>query len=257
MAFADHFSGHASAYAAYRPRYPDALFEAVVRRCAATRLAWDCGTGNGQAAVALARYVDRVVATDASTEQIAEAAPHERITYCVAPAGDSPLADASADLVTVAQALHWFDLDAFYAEVRRIVRPGGVIAAWTYTLFHAPPEDPQADAIDAVLRHFYDAIVGPYWPEERRHIEARYQSLAFPFDEVEAPALTLTEDWALPDVIGYLRTWSAVQRYADATGTDPIDRIAGDLREAWGEPSTVRTMHWPAPMRIGRVSRAE
>jgi len=257
MAFADHFSGHASAYAAYRPRYPDALFEAVVRRCAATRLAWDCGTGNGQAAVALARYVDRVVATDASTEQIAEAAPHERITYCVAPAGDSPLADASADLVTVAQALHWFDLDAFYAEVRRIVRPGCVIAAWTYTLFHAPPEDPQADAIDAVLRHFYDAIVGPYWPEERRHIEARYQSLAFPFDEVEAPALTLTEDWALPDVIGYLRTWSAVQRYADATGTDPIDRIAGDLREAWGEPSTVRTMHWPAPMRIGRVSRAE
>lgn len=253
MAFADHFSGHASDYAAYRPRYPDALFEAVVRPCAATRLAWDCGTGNGQAAVALARYVDRVMATDASAEQIAQATPHERVTYHVAPAGDSPLADASADLATVAQALHWFDLDAFYAEVRRVMRPGGVIAAWTYTLFHAPPDDPRAEAIDAVLEHYYDTVVGPYWPEERRHIEARYQSLAFPFDELEAPALTLTADWALSDVIGYLRTWSASQRYADATGTDPIDRIAGDLRDAWGAPSTVRTMHWPAPMRIGRV----
>jgi len=257
MAFADHFSGHASDYAAYRPRYPDALLEAVVRHCTATRRAWDCGTGNGQAAVALARYVDRVVATDASAEQIAEATPHERVTYHVAPAGDSPLADASADLVTVAQALHWFALDAFYAEVRRVVRPGGMIAAWTYTLFHAPPDDPRAEAIDAVLEHYDDTVVGPYWPEERRHIEARYQSLAFPFDEMESPALMLTEDWALPDVVGYLRTWSASQRYADATGADPIDRIAGDLREAWGEPSTVRLMHWPVPMRIGRVSRVE
>jgi ubiquinone/menaquinone biosynthesis C-methylase UbiE len=253
MAFPDHFSGHASDYAAYRPRYPDALFEAVVRHCAATRRAWDCGTGNGQAAVALARYVDHVVATDASAAQIAEATPHERVTYHVAPAEDSPLADASANLATVAQALHWFDLDAFYAEVRRVVRPGGVIAAWTYTLFHAPPEDLRAGAIDTILRHFYDSVVGPYWPEERRHIEARYQSLAFPFDEMEAPSLTLTADWALPDVVGYLRTWSASQRYADATGTDPIDCIAGDLRDAWGAPSTVRTMHWPAPMRIGRV----
>ena len=216
--------------------------------------AWDCGTGNGQAAVQLARYMDEVIATDASAEQIRQAIPHERVRYLVAPAGDVPLEDKSVDLVTVAQAIHWFDHDAFYREVRRVVRPGSVIAAWTYTLFYASPEDLQAPDIDAVLQHFYDEVVGPYWPPERRHIEAAYQSIPFPFEEQEAPKLTLTMDWTLADVVGYLRTWSASQRYREQVGTDPIREVEGNLRAAWGDPEMVRTMHWPAPMRIGRVN---
>jgi ubiquinone/menaquinone biosynthesis C-methylase UbiE len=254
MSFADHFSGHASAYARYRPTYPDALYEAVLSHCVSPTRAWDCGTGNGQAAVQLARYVDEVIATDASAEQIRQAIPHERVRYLVAPAGDVPLEDKSVDLVTVAQAIHWFDHDAFYREVRRVVRPGGVIAAWTYTLFYASPEDLQAPDIDAVLQHFYDEVVGPYWPPERRHIEAAYQSIPFPFEEQEAPELTLTMDWTLAEVVGYLRTWSASQRYREQVGTDPIREIEENLRAAWGDPETVRTLHWPAPMRIGRVN---
>lgn len=254
MSFADHFSGHASAYARYRPTYPDALFEAILAHCRSPKRVWDCGTGNGQAAIQLARYVDEVIATDASAEQIQQAIKHERVRYVVAPAGDVPLEDQSMDLVTVAQAIHWFDRDRFYREVRRVVRPGGVIAAWTYTLFHAPPEDASAPEIDALLKHFYDEVVGPYWPSERRHIEAAYQSISFPFEELEAPELTLTMDWTLAEVVGYLRTWSASQRYREQVGTDPLREVEEDLRAAWGDPETTRTMRWPAPVRIGRVN---
>ena len=254
MPFADHFSGHAADYARHRPTYPDALYEAVLSQCISPTRAWDCGTGNGQAALQLARYVEDVIATDASVEQIRQATPHERVRYEVAPAENVPLEDHSIDLVIVAQAVHWFDHDAFYREVRRVVRPGGVIAAWTYTLFHAPPDDPQASDIDAVLRYFYDEVTGPYWPPEREHVEAAYQTIPFPFEELEAPQLTLTMDWTCADVIGYLRTWSASQRYREQVGTDPLREIEEDLRTAWGDSDTVRTMYWPAPMRIGRVN---
>ncbi|PEN11228.1 SAM-dependent methyltransferase [Longibacter salinarum] len=252
-AFDDHFSGHAADYARFRPTYPDALFDAITAPCRALDLVWDCGTGNGQAAIALARRAKRVIATDASAEQIKHALPHARVEYHVAPAANVSIADNTVDLVTVAQALHWFDLDRFYPEARRVLRPGGVIAVWTYSLFHVPEGDAEASAINPVLRRYYEDVVGPYWPPERRHIETGYQSLPFPFDEIEAPEVELRMDWTLAETVGYLRTWSASQRYRAEREADPIAEIEEDLRRAWGEADRVRTLRWPAPLRIGRT----
>ena len=252
--FADHFSGHAGDYARYRPTYPPALFDYLAGLCPDHALAWDCATGNGQAALGLADHFDRVVATDASAEQIAAATPHPRVTYEVAPARQSPLADASADLVTVAQALHWLDPDSFYAEVKRVLKPNGVFAAWTYGLFHVAPDDPAASAVDPLIQAFYHDLVGPYWPPERRHIEARYTSLPFPFHEIDTPDFTLETRWALSDVLGYLRTWSATRRYWQDRGRDPVGEMEADFAVGWGDPDTARTMQWPLYLRVGRVT---
>lgn len=252
--FADHFSGHADEYARYRPSYPSALFEYLADRCAAHDLAWDCATGNGQAALGLAKHFAHVVATDASAEQIAAALPHPRVTYEVARARESPLGPAAADLVTVAQALHWIELDPFYTEVRRVLKPEGVFAAWTYGLFHLAPTDPAADAVDSLIRTFYHERVGPYWPPERRHIEAEYQSLPFPFDEMAAPNFTMTMAWSLEEVLGYLRTWSATKRYIRHRGHDPVTTMTPDFATAWGDPAMPRTMQWPVHVRIGHKS---
>lgn len=251
--FADHFSGHADEYARYRPTYPPALFAYLADQCAVHELAWDCATGNGQAALGLAEHFGRVVATDASTEQIEAARPHPRVTYEVARARESPLDDATADLVTVAQALHWIEPDPFYAEVHRVLKPDGVFAAWTYGLFHLAPDDPAADAVDPLIETFYHERIGPYWPPERRHIEAKYQSLPFPFDEVPTPDFTLTMDWALEAMLGYLRTWSATKRYIREHGNDPVAAMASDFASAWGNPATQRTLHWPLHLRVGRM----
>jgi len=251
--FADHFSGHADDYARYRPTYPPELFAYLTAQCPAHDLAWDCATGNGQAALGLAEHVARVVATDASAEQIDAAMPHPRVTYAVAPARKSPLDDTTADLVTVAQALHWINLGPFYAEVRRVLKPEGVFAAWTYGLFHLAPGDPVADAVDPLIEMFYRNRVGPYWPPERRHIEANYQSLPFPFAEMETPDFTIEMEWTLDDVLGYLRTWSATKRYQRDRGHDPVEAMEPDFATAWGDPSTRRTMQWPLPLRAGRL----
>ena len=250
--FADHFSGHASDYARYRPTYPPELFAHLAAQCASHDVAWDCATGNGQAALGLAEHFARVIATDASTEQIEAAAPHPRVTYAVARARESPLDDATADLVTVAQALHWIDPDPFYAEVHRVLKPDGVFAAWTYGLFHLAPDDPAADTVDPLIETFYHDRIGPYWPPERRHIEAAYQSLPFPFEEMETPNLNIEMEWTLDEVLGYLRTWSATQRYQQDQKHDPVDAMASDFAAAWGDPSTRRTVQWPLPLRVGR-----
>jgi SAM-dependent methyltransferase len=250
--FADHFSGHARDYARYRPTYPPELFEYVAGCCAAHDCAWDCATGNGQAARQLAEHFARVVATDASRQQIDAAEPHPRITYAVAPARQSPLDAASADLVTVAQALHWIEPEPFYAEVRRVLKPEGVFAAWTYGLFHVASDDPAAADVNPLIERFYRERVGPYWPPERRHIEAEYQSLPFPFEEIDTPEFTIEMTWTLDEVLGYLRTWSATKRYQEARGHDPVEAMASDFAEAWGDPSMRRTMRWPLPLRAGR-----
>ncbi|HEY6066574.1 MAG TPA: class I SAM-dependent methyltransferase, partial [Thermoanaerobaculia bacterium] len=177
--FPDHFSGVAGAYAEHRPRYPDRLFEWVAGLAPRRELAWDCATGNGQAALGLADHFERVIATDASPAQIAAAVPHPRVEYRVAPAESSGLAAESADVVTVGQALHWFDRPAFYAEVRRVLRPGGVLAAWTYG--HCLLGDPSADA---AMRRFYSETVGPCWPPERALVDEGYRSIELPFEEI-------------------------------------------------------------------------
>jgi SAM-dependent methyltransferase len=246
--FADHFSGHATDYAKYRPGYPPELFAWLLSLTPEHQLAWDVGTGNGQAAVQLAQRFSSVVATDPSTEQIKNASEHSRVSYRVSPAEESDLLDTSVDLVTIAQAIHWFDFDRFYTQVRRVLKPNGAVVAWTYTLNHV------STAVDAVVRYFYQDVVGSYWPGERKYIEGRYENIPFPFFNIVAPPINMVTQCSYADYLSYLRTWSATQRYIKAKQLDPIELIRQPLLEAWGSPDQVLTIHWPIHVRAGRVN---
>lgn len=247
MSFKDHFSGHASLYETHRPSYPDALFDWLARQTPSHDLAWDCATGNGQAALGLAAHYRQVVASDASESQIAQARFHERVRYFRASAEKTSLDDQSVDLVTAAQAAHWFDLPGFFKEARRVLRPEGVIAIWCYNLHSINSE------IDPILYRYYEEIVGPYWPPERRIVEDRYQSIEFPFQEFEPARFEMSRSLNLEQSIGYLQTWSSSQRFLKSQGSDPIDLIRQDLEQAWGDPTEERLIHWPLSLRIGRV----
>lgn len=244
--FKDHFSAHAAEYARYRPRYPSALFVYLASLCEEHNLAWDCGTGNGQVAYALASHFAYIIATDASAEQVAQAVPHERVAYQVAPAEHSPLGDATADLVTVGQALHWFNVERFYEEAERVLKPGGVLAVWTY-------EHLRTDTVlDAAVRRYAEEIVGPYWPPERRFVDAGYQTFSFPFPEEQPPVFEMTQTWVLDDLLGYLSTWSATRRYMQAKGTDPLEEVREELSRAWGVAEDEQPIRWPLHLRVGR-----
>ena len=249
MSFADHFSGVASEYAEFRPRYPDALFDWLAALAAHRDLAWDCATGSGQAALALASRFERVIATDASAGQIAVASPHPRVEYRVGTAEASGLDPASVDTLTVAQALHWFDRPAFYAEARRVVRPGGVVAAWTYG--HPSIDEPRADA---VLQRFYSETVGPYWPEERALVDAGYRTIDFPFAEVAPPAFEMETRWTLDSLVGYVSTWSAVTRFREAGKGDPVPAFVEALATPWGDRGLPRRIAWPLALRVGYIT---
>lgn len=250
--FTDHFSHLAASYAQFRPQYPSALYDWVAAQCSATGRAWDCACGSGQATLALAERFDAVIATDASAEQVAAAPPHLRVTYAVAPAEASGIAAASIDCIAVAQALHWFDLGRFYAEVRRVAKPGALVAAWTYDVLHVGDA-----AIDAIVQEFYEGTLGEYWPAERRHVERRYADLPFPFDELTPPPLEMIAPWSLPHLIGMFASWSAVGRYRKATGHDPLPDVTQALAEKWGDPATERRIAWGLWMRAGRVRMPE
>jgi ubiquinone/menaquinone biosynthesis C-methylase UbiE len=241
----DHFSRQSADYRRYRPRYPQALFAWLASAAPARRTAWDCGTGNGQAAVGLAEHFERVVATDPSANQLAEAEPHAQVEYRSARAEDSGLEPASVDLVTVAQALHWFDLERFYAEVSRVLRPGGLIAVWCYGLMEIDP------AVDPVIRHFYEDVVGPYWPPQRAHVESGYRELAFPFAPVAAPCFAMTADWSLEELAGYVATWSPTKIFQEQRGCDPLRDLNEPLSKAWGAAERRRVV-WPLHVRAGR-----
>ncbi|MEW5888985.1 MAG: class I SAM-dependent methyltransferase [Pseudomonadota bacterium] len=245
--FKDYFSTQSADYARFRPRYPEALFAWLADISPGKALAWDCATGNGQAAVGLAAHFARVVATDASAAQIAGAEGHERIEYRVAPAEASGLPDASTDLVTVAQALHWFDLEHFYGEVRRVLKPGGVVAAWCYNLLSISPE------VDAQLNDFYFNVVGPYWPPERKYLERAYADLPFPFARIDAPAFAMEAEWTLAQLLGYLGTWSATVRYQAERGADPRITLAAELARLWPAAEGTRRVRWPLAVLVGRV----
>lgn len=246
MSFKDHFSGHAAIYRDARPHYSPALFDRLAHLAPRRELAWDAGCGNGQASVALAAHFGRVVATDPSAQQIANAMPHERVEYRVEPAEQPTLPDDCVDLVTVAQALHWFDVERFYAQVRRVARADALIAVWTYAHCRI------ATGIDALVDDFYGNVVGPYWPPERRHTESGYATLPFPFAPVAIEPFDLEAHWDCAQFIAYLRSWSATQRYRAARGNDPVATLEPALIAAWGDPSLVRTVSWALSIRVGR-----
>jgi SAM-dependent methyltransferase len=250
--FKDHFSTRARLYAAYRPLYPPALFEFVSGLTRSHRVAVDCGTGSGQAAVGLLDHFDRVIGIDPSADQIDNAARRDGIEYRVARAEATGLPAGSADLVTAAQSLHWFDPPAFFAEARRLLAPGGALAVWGYG-------DPVLDRpeLRATLHEYNRVRLAPYWFAERNLLLSGYRTLPFPlpFDEVSAPALELEVHWTLAELAGYLRTWSASARYAAERGIDPVLDAEKSLAADWGDPDQARIIRWPLYIRAGKIRR--
>ena len=244
--FKDHFSTQSATYSSFRPGYPPALFDWLAGQCPRRELTWDCATGSGQAALVLAEYFDQVVATDASQAQLAHAKSKPNIRYRVASAEASGLPDHSTDLITVAQAAHWFDHARFHGEVRRVSRPGGLLAIWTYGLTCITPE------VDQAVGLFYSQVVGPYWPPERAHVETGYRDLPFPFEEIATPQLNIEADWQLEQLLGYLSSWSASERYKAQQGNGPVKQWRQAFSDAWGDVER-RKVIWPLHIRAGRV----
>lgn len=245
MAFKDHFSKHAADYAKFRPHYPREMFEYLGTLAPNKKVAWDCATGNGQAAMELAKLFERVIATDASEKQIANAERHERVEYRIAPAEERGMESESVDLIMVAQALHWLDHSRFYPEARRVLKTNGVFAASAYKFFHITPR------IDEIVNErYYKTVVGPCWPPERVLVE-KFHAVPFPFAEIKTPRFEMSAEWTLDHLVGYLRSWSASQRFIAENNRDPIDEIADELRVAWGDADETRKIVWPLTLRVG------
>ena len=247
LGFHDLFSAGAARYASSRPRYPEALFDFLATLPPDRALAWDCATGNGQAATGLARLFDAVVATDASIGQLRHARPHPRVTYHAATAEDSALRARTVRLTTVAQALHWLDHDRFYAEVRRVTVPGGIVAAWSYGACSA------GEDVEALLRQFEHETLGPYWNPRRRWVDEGYRTVPFPFPELATPRFELRVAWSLSQLGEYLRSWSATATYQEVHGVDPVEPLLLDIIKHWGSPESARVITWPLGIRVGRV----
>jgi SAM-dependent methyltransferase len=246
--FNDHFSAVAGAYAAARPEYPDALFELIAAHVAATASVWEPGCGSGQATRGLAARFAHVHATDPSVQQIAQHwARHgaANVSLAVEPGERTVLPDASVQLVAVAQALHWFDRGAFFAECQRVLAPGGVLAAWGYGDFVAPES-----MVDAVAD--FRALIDPYWPPERELVDAQYAGFDWPFPALPTPLLWLDAEWTLPHFLRYLASMSATARCGAERGEDPVARHAPALAAAWGAAEDVRTIRWPLFLHLRR-----
>jgi SAM-dependent methyltransferase len=246
--FPDHFSSVAKDYAAFRPQYPAALFDWLASVCLRQEVAWDCACGSGQASGSLASHFGRVVGTDASSTQVAAAKATETTRFVVAASEQAPLADNTVDLVAVAAALHWFVGQTFFAEVRRVVRPGGVFAAWSYGMPNVDSDD-----VDSVVSGFINGLLGPYWPPEIRKVLDGYASITLPFEELQAPAFELQVEWPLDRFLGFARTWSAVGRYLEERGEDPVSKLAGELEELWGSSDDPLPVSYRLDLRVGRI----
>ncbi|HEY7371300.1 MAG TPA: class I SAM-dependent methyltransferase [Polyangia bacterium] len=245
-AFKDLFSLQAADYARFRPVYPLELYAWLASKAPARRLAVDVGTGNGQAAVALAAHFERVIGVEPSDGQLANATPAARVEYRRGAAEATGLDAGSADLLTVAQAIHWFKHPAFFAEVRRVVRPQGLLAFWCYGLTTISPE------VDAAVHHYYEDLLGPYWEPERKLVEQGYRTIAVPFNPIAAPAFAMQLSWSFEHLLGYLGTWSPRKPYLAAHGQDALELAFPRLREAWGAHGD-RPVHWPLSVRAFRI----
>ncbi len=242
--FKDHFSHDSGSYAKHRPSYPDALFTYLSSLTKDHHLAWDCATGSGQSALKLAQYFNQVVATDASESQVCHAHKHKGVSYRVARAEDSGIESNSLDLITVAQALHWFDLSAFAAEVDRTLKEGGILAIWSYNLLVLQPD------IDELIKQLYDTVLKQYWPAERRLVEQGYTTIDFPYDELSTPKFNMTLNWNFAQLINYLSTWSAVKAYLSENKNNPIELVQNKMLKLWGNIDIERPVTWPLTVRV-------
>lgn len=243
----DLFSSQSKVYAAFRPIYPAALYEFIFKHIPERNSAWDCATGNGQVAHHLASHFKEVYATDISQQQLDHAIRKKNIHYSKEPAEKTDFKGNQFDLITVAQALHWFDRERFYNETRRVSRPDSIVAVWGYGLLYID------DAIDKLIMDFYENEVGPYWDDARKLVEEGYRTIDFPFAEIKAPPLAIKVSWTLDQLAGYFSSWSATQKYVKERGHDPVPPFIKTLRNHW--PSTQMTVTFPIFMRIGRVQK--
>ena len=239
----DNFSKQAAVYAQYRPQYPDELFRYIMGFVKENNMAWDCGTGNGQSAKELSKFFNTVFATDISQKQIDNAYRADNIFYSLQPAEQTGLPAESIDLVTVSQALHWFNFEKFYAEVNRVAKPGAVIAVWTYSLLRI------SEIIDPVIEHYHFNTLGNYWDAERKYVDDNYTSIPFPFEEIKTPAFAIKVNWDLHDLEGYLQTWSALQKFIAANNSSPVDAVIAQIKPLWGS-NEKRELIFPVHMRL-------
>lgn len=247
MTFPDHFSGLAESYARFRPTYPEELFQMLAIHTREHLLAWDVGTGSGQSATELAQWFRQVVASDASLSQLRNAVSHPRVQYIVEHAETPSLRTGSVDLITVSTALHWFALDDFYAQVRRVAKSGGVLAVWTYYV-------PRIDAeVDQVVRKYGKETLAGHWDPQHIHVETGYRDLPFPFEEINVEPLSMSSRWTLPDLEGFLGSWSPVDSYRRATGRHPVGAIHAELSAKWGDPEQERDIQWDLHVRLARL----
>lgn len=242
----DYFSTQSNAYAAFRPTYPDALYQFIFQHVRERNAAWDCATGNGQVASYLAGHFEKVYATDISRQQLDNAVQRTNTVYSLSPAEKTSFADHKFDLITVGQALHWFDRDAFYDEVRRVGRPGGLLAAWGYAFLNIEP------AIDKLIFNFYNNTVGPYWDQARKLVEEEYKSIVFPFEEITAPAFFISAQWNLQHLAGYLESWSATQKYIQNHGTNPVTDLITEVNQLW-PAKIVKDIRFPVFLKLGKL----
>lgn len=247
MSFEDHFSALAETYANHRPRYPQALFSYLASIAVGHDLAWDVGTGNGQAAISLADYFQRVVATDASDSQIASRMEHANVDYRVEPAEQPSLEDDSVDLITSAVAAHWFDLDRFYHQVRRVAKKGAPLVLWTYFFCNINEE------LDSLIADYFYNLLDGYWSDRIRYLEQGYRTLPFPFKEIQAPEFIASATWNLDDLKGFLLSWSGTASYIEANGDEAVRQFLARLAQAWGDPSQAKQVQWDLYMRAGQV----
>jgi SAM-dependent methyltransferase len=246
VSFKDHFSGHAADYAASRPTYPDELFRYLASLASSHQLAWDCATGNGQAALSLAGYFEKVLATDASSGQIAAATAHAAVEYRVATAESPGLDAASVDIVTVAQALHWFDIPGFFTTCAEVLKPSGLLAVWCYGQCTISPQ------LDSIVSNLYEETLGSYWPTERRLVEEQYRSIQFPLTRLtDVPQFAMRLTWTAQQLLDYLSSWSATRRYMQERGNDPIHAISTEVQSAWGD-SLEKVVTWPLTLIVCR-----
>ncbi len=242
----DHFSSASDAYRQFRPSYPIELFQYLADLAPQNSRAWDCGCGNGQASAVLAEHFQRVDASDMSAAQVAEAIAKPNLHYHVSPAEMIEAEDQSLDLITVAQAIHWFDHPRFFNEVNRTLKPGGVLATWGYQLLYTDT------ALDEFIGHFHSQVVGPYWPPGRELLDEHYSRIPFPYPRLTPPQLRMEVRWNFSQLLGYLNTWSAVKYYQQDKGVNPVELHRHTLLKHWGRESRVQTVYWPLLLYVGQ-----